>query len=148
MPILLQMIAVAAFIWPWANPSWVRLTPVPIDLASQRVVLTASKPLKVDDDYARIQVDFGKNTPEISRAIISGTFDKAIARAVHVEACRVDGHCVELQFKGMSLTKECYAAKYYISDNVKRGDKIHEIRIWSELPVQGVIVHWVSGDTG
>ena len=148
MPNLLQVIAAATFAWPWANPTWVKLTPAPIDLTAQKAVLTASKPLKVDDDYAHVQVDLGKNTPEISRAIIQGTFDKAAVRAVHIEMCRADDDCVELQFKGMTLSKEYYAAKYYMPDAAKRGDKFSAVRIWSETPMPGVTVRWVSGDTG
>ena len=147
MPSLLPVIATAVFVWPWANPTWVKLTPAPIDLTLQKIVLSPGKPLKVDDDYAQVQVALGKNTPEISHAIIYGTFDKSAVRAVHVEVCRDDDQCVELQFKGMSLSKESYAAKYYIPDSVKRGDKFSKLRIWSETPMPGVIVHWVSGDT-
>ena len=148
MPNLLQVIMAATFSLPWANPTWVKLTPAPIDLTSQKTALTARKPLKIDDDYAHVQVDLGKTTPEISRAILHGTFDKNAARAVHVEVCRAEDDCVELQFKGVSFSREYYDAGYFIPDSVKRGDKIREIRIWSETPMQGVIVHWVSGDTG
>ena len=145
---LFQVIAAATFMWPWANPTWVKLTPAPIDLTAQKTVLTVSKPLKVDDDYAHVQVDLGKTTPEISHAIIYKTFDKKPARSVHVEVCRAENDCVELQFKGISYSREYYSAGYFIPDSVKRGDKYREMRIWSETPMQGVVVHWVSGDTG
>jgi len=145
---LFQVIVAATFMWPWANPKWVKLTPAPIDLTAQKTFLTVKELLKVDDDYAHVQVDLGKNTPEISQAITRGTFDKKPARGVHIEVCKTDNDCVELQFKGMSFSREYYDAGYFIPDTVKRGDKFREVRIWSDTPMQGVIVHWVSGDTG
>jgi hypothetical protein len=103
---------------------------------------------RIDDDYAHVQVELGKNTPEIDRAIIRGTFDKSAVRAVHVELCRTNEDCAELRFQGMSVSREYFSVKYYIPNNVKRGDQFKTVRIWSENPMHGVIVHWVSGDTG
>jgi len=48
----------------------------------------------------------------------------------------------------MTFSHEHYIACYYVPDSIKRGDKFKAVRIWSETPMQGVIVHWVSGDTG
>ena len=148
MSTLFHVIAMAAFMWPWANPTWVKLTPAPIHLMAEKTVLVVKKFLEVDDDYAHVQIDLGKNTPELSQAITRGTFDKTAVRAIHVEMCQEDMQCAELRFEGMSLTKEIYAAKYYVPTSVKRGTQFREVRVWSEAPMQNVIVHWVSGDTG
>jgi hypothetical protein len=148
MPNLFQVIAVATFMWPWANPTWVKLTPTPINLTAEKAILNLNKPLTVDDDYAHVQVDLGKTTPDISHAITYRTFDKGPPKGIHIQLCRTVDDCIELQFKGMSFSREYYDAGYFIPDTVKRGDKFREVRIWSDTPMQGVIVHWVSGDTG
>jgi len=145
---LQQLVAVAILAFPWANPTWVTVSSAPLDLTSERIVLSVKKPLRVDDDYAHIQIDIGSITPEISEAILHRTFDKEAAKALHVELCRAKEDCVLLQFKGMSFSHEYYDAGYFIPNGVKRGDKFTQVRIWSEDPIRIAVVHWVSGDTG
>ena len=106
------------------------------------------KALVVDDEYAHIQTDLGMLTPGIYNAILHGTFDKAAARGVHVQACEAESKCVALEFKGLSFSHDYYDAGYFIPSGVKRGTKFNQVRVWSEQPMQQVILHWVSGDTG
>jgi hypothetical protein len=79
---LLPLFVVVIPTWPWANPTWLKLTATPIDLSAHKVTLTSSKSIRVDDDYAHVQIDLGKNAPQISEAILHGPFDKASARAI------------------------------------------------------------------
>ena len=148
MPNLLQVIAAAMFSWPWANPTWVKLTPTPINLTPLKTVLAVNKALTVDDQRATVQIAFGDTTPETSHAFVYGTLDTKPAKAVHVELCRTDNDCVTLRYRGMWDSREHYGANYSEPDKLKRGDKFREVRIWSEIPMQNVIVHWISGDTG
>ena len=138
----------ASFLWPWANPTWVKLTQKAIDLGAQEQVLEMENALVVDDDYAHVQIDLGKVTPEISKAILHRTFDKAPARGIRVEACETSERCIVLDFKGLSFSKEYYDAAYFIPAGVKRGTKFHQVRVRSQQPFQQVVLHWVSGDTG
>lgn len=119
------------------------LTPEPIHLGLEEVLLTAAKPLSPVSESMAVFVALGMPTDYVKSRLLSPE-GGSILPEVSVQICTADMKCFAATSSGQYLTEGEYGIEFGFDSSVVKSRSFSAVRIRAGESLDGVTAHWTD----